>query len=398
MNNPENKIFTTPTVPGRDGFGTLAVLTALARNKKILIGLPFVSALVGLLISLSLSEVYRAGAKILPPQQAQSGAAALLSQLGGAAGVAAGAVGVKSPADLYIGMLKSRTVADKLIHKFQLDKVYGTDSQEKARRMLESNTFISSGKEGIITIEFESKDRKMVAPVANAYISELVGLTSTLAVTEAGQRRVFFERQLALTTENLAKAELSLKSRLNVSGVFSVDTNSRAILETAGKLKAQISAKEIEIDSMAAFVTQQNPTFKRAQQELSSLKAELSRLENGRAETQTERLEQSGGDGLRNARLLREVKYHQMLYELLAKQYEVARIDEAKDGPLIQVLDPAIEPERKSKPKRLLIILSFFVSGLLAAILLILAREHKARMLETDEGRRRWNEFRAALN
>lgn len=386
-----------PTVPGREGFGTLAVLTTLARNRKILFGLPLLSALVGLLISFSLPEVYRSGIKILPPQQAQSGAAALLSQLGGAAGMAAGAVGVKNPADLYIGMLKSRTVADSLVRKFELNKIYGTESQEKARRMLEGNTFISAGKEGIITVEFESEDRKLVAPVANAYISELIGLTGKLAVTEAGQRRIFFERQLAITTENLAKAELSLKSRLDVSGVFSVDTNSRAILETAGKLKAQISAKEIEINSMAAFVTQQNPTFKRAQQELSSLKAELSRLENGRADNAAGHSERSGGEGLRNIRLLREVKYHQMLYELLAKQYEAARIDEAKDGPLIQVLDPAIEPERKSKPKRLLVTISFFVFGLLIALLLILAREFKARLLETDEGHRRWNDFRSEV-
>jgi tyrosine-protein kinase Etk/Wzc len=371
-------------------------MTVLARYKRLIVGLPLAVALAAAAISIALPNVYRAGTKLLPPQQAQSSAAALLSQLGGVAGAAAGVAGLKSPNELYIGMLRSRTVADKLVSRFKLLNEYGTDSPDLARRSLESNTTISTGKDGMITIEVEGENQKLVAPLANAYVEELLALTRVLAVTESSQRRVFFEQQLELSKNNLAQAEMSLKSALNSRGVISVDGESQAIMETVARLRAQASAKEIQLNSMRPFLTTSHPDYKRTAEELSSLHKELSNLENGRSGDAAEpRSEASTRNGFKNIQLLRDVKYYQMLYELLAKQYEVARLDEAKDPSIIQVLDSAIEPERKFKPRRALFVIALTMLAVFVAVLLAFLLDMKRRTMLAPGGARQWEEFKS---
>jgi uncharacterized protein involved in exopolysaccharide biosynthesis len=172
------------------------MLIVLARRKRVLVFLPLASMLIAAVASMFVPDVYRSNATLLPPQQAQSSAAALLSQLGGVGGLAAGVAGIKSPNDLYIGMLQSRTLTDTLINRFALKKEYETESLEKARKKLAENTAIATGKDGLITISVEGERKPMVAQLANGYVDELMKLTRTLAVTEASQRRLFFERQL----------------------------------------------------------------------------------------------------------------------------------------------------------------------------------------------------------
>jgi uncharacterized protein involved in exopolysaccharide biosynthesis len=310
------------------------------------------------------------------------------------AGMASGISSLKSPNDLYVAMLKSRTVADRLIAKFDLKKVYDTDSQEKARKTLEENTAITAGKDGLIVIEVEGKDQKGVAPLANAYAQELSQMTKTLAVTEASRRRVFFEQQLELTKNNLATAESSLKSSLENNGLISVDSESRAMLETIGRLRAQLSAKEIQLNSMRAFVTPANPNYRKVEEELASLRNELGRLENGQAGTQGQNSQSGDQKGLANTKTLRDVKYYQMLYELLAKQYEVARLDEAKDPAIVQVLDQAVDPERKFKPKRAIIMIAAAVASLLAAVAYAFISEAAGKALRSPDAARKWSELK----
>jgi uncharacterized protein involved in exopolysaccharide biosynthesis len=348
----------------KDRIGLLDLVVMLANHKKLVFGFPLGVALVAGLASFALPEAYKATTKLLPPQQSQSSAAALLSQLGGVAGLAAG---IKTPNDVYIGMLKSRVVADRLIAKFDLKKVYKTESQEKARQTLEENTVIDLNKEGLITVSVEYPDRQVVAQVANAYVDELMKMTKTLAVTEASQRRLFYEQQLTDSKNKLAEAEATLKNSLDRNGVISVDNDSRSIIETIGRLRAQISTKEAALNSMAAFITPSNPAYQKAREELNGLKAEVSRLENGRPGNNEGPEVTNNKAGLENVRTLRDVKYYQMLYELLAKQYEAARLDEARDASVIQVLDPAVEPERKVKPKRVVIVLVAWLLGFLLA-------------------------------
>lgn len=379
-------------------FNIVEVLIVLARRKKLLLAFPFLVAVVVAGITVALPNIYLANTRLLPPQQSQSTAGALLAQLGGLAGAVAGGSGLKSPSELYISMLKSRTVADRLIERFDLKKAYGTESQEKARRLLAENTEITAGKDGLITIQVEDQDQKRVALLANSYVDELARLTKTLAITEAAQRRLFFERQLEMSKNNLANAEAAMKNALDKNGVISVDAQSRAVVGTVSTLRAQISAKEIQIGSMRSFVTENNPDYLRAQSELRSLQAELNRLENGR-EAHVENAMQAAGksEGLANIKILRDVKYHEMLYQLLSKQYEAARLDEAKDSSIIQVLDPATTPEQKFKPKRaFIVVLSAFLAGVFAVIWALFS-ESRRRVLAVPEQAAQWSELKKQL-
>lgn len=367
--------------------GILDLLIVLAKYKKLLIWLPLVASAIAAAVAFSLTPVFRASTTLMPPQQPQSGAAALLSQLGGAAGMMAGAAGLKNPNDVYIAMLKSRTVADALINRFALLKLYKLESLEKTRLRLEENSTISAGKDSLITIMVDDEDPKRSAQMANAYVEELEKLTRTLAVTQASQRRLFYERQLERAQAKLADIEAGLKNSIDTRGVISVDSESRAVAETIGRLRAQVSAKEIQLGSMKAFVTPNNVQYRQVQEELDSLRAELARLENGRAGEDRGSATTSKA-GLESIKMLRDLKYHQMLYELLAKQYEMARLDEANDPSVIQVLDPAITPERKFKPKRGLIIVLAGFTAFVLAVAFALAREGFSRGLRSDDGQK----------
>lgn len=373
MNEHQSAVTPGQSATHSSSVDMLDLLLVLAKHKKLLFWMPVLAGVVAGAIAFSLPPVFRASTILLPPQQAQSGAAALLSQLGGAAGMVAGAAGLKNPNDVYIGMLKSRTVADTLIKRFSLLQVYQLKSMEKARLQLEENSTVNTGKEGLITIMVEDEDPKRSAQIANAYVDELEKLTKELAVTQAAQRRLFYERQLEIAKNKLADTEVALKSAIDTHGVISVDSESRAVAETIGRLHAQVSAKEIQIGSMQAFVTSNNVEYKRAQEELDSLRSELNRLENGRPADSGQPPRSKAG--FESIRMLRELKYHQMLYELMAKQYEMARLDEANDPSVIQVLDPAISPERKFKPKRGLIIVVAAITALVLAMAWALVSE-----------------------
>lgn len=379
---------TTP--PGNQADAPLGeLLLLLGRRRRLVLGLPVAAALVALLVSLLLPRWYDGTTRILPPQQAQGGAAALLGQLGGLGGLAGamgGSLGLKNPADLHIGMLKSDTVADALIARFGLQAAYDERYRADTRKELAKHTRITSEKSGIITIQVEARDPKVAADMANAYVEELHRLTSTLAVTEAAQRRVFFEGQLQQTKERLADAEVKLRQAIEAGGLVSVDAQSRATVETVARLRATISAKEIQLGSMRAYATEGNPDRLRAEQELASMRRELARLESGTGldlrEAPGVEGAKPGGGGVGNIRLLREVKYQEVLFELMARQYELARVEEAKEAPLVQVLDRAVPPERKSRPRRALIVIASAAAALFLSALWAVALE------ELDRARR----------
>jgi uncharacterized protein involved in exopolysaccharide biosynthesis len=352
----------------------LDVLLFLAAHKRALLGIPLVGAVIAAVISLLMPNYYAAVTKILPPQQNQSSAAMALAQLGSAAGLASTSLGIKNPNDLYVGMLKSRTVADRLIERFALQKLYDRATLLDTRRVLEQRTAISHGRDGIITVQFEDTDPARAAEIANGYIEELYKLTQTLAVTEAGQRRLFLEKQLKLTRDALADAEVELKKTQEATGLIKLDEQGRAIIEAVAKLRGLIAAKEVEAATMRAFATERNPTYVRTQQELAGLRLELTRLE------KASRNPNKDGDifvptgkvpeaGLEYVRRFRDVKYYETVFELLAKQFEIAKIDEARDTSIVQVLDRALPPERKSRPHRTLIVVVTGLAALLAALL-----------------------------
>src|SRR5258708_7573334 len=366
-----------------DGVSPLDLLIVLAKHKRIVIGVPFVVGIAAVIISLLLPNIYTGTTRILPPQQSASAATALLSQLGGAvgglAGAAGGALGIRNLNDLYVGMLKSRTVADNLISRFELGKVYDQTLLSDARRRLEERTTITSGRDGIINVEIDDKDPKRAADLANAYVEELMKLTKVLAVTEASQRRLFFERQLLQAKDNLTSAEISARQGLQKGGLAQVDAQGRSMIEVTARLRAQISAKEVQLGSMRTFAAEGNPELQRTQQEMEALRRELARIEGASPVSAVGKRDVSGSSGLDNLGRLRDVKYYEFLYELLAKQYELAKIDEAKDATVIQVMDQAIEPHRRSTPKRRLIVLLWTLLALFASIVWAFVREAASR-------------------
>src|SRR6266568_2888494 len=354
--------------PADQEVSLLDLLIVLAKHKVLVLGLPAAAAVVSIAISLLLPNIYTGTTKVLPPQQTQS-TSAVLAQLGSLAGLAGGAVpGLKNPNDLYVGMLKSRTVADNIIRRFDLNQLYDKKYQSETRKRLEKETTIVAGKDGIITVEVDDEDPKRAADLANAYVDELFKLTTVLAVTEASQRRLFFERQLDLARVSLVKAETEARKALEQGGLAAVDAQGRTAVETAARLRAQNSVKEVQIGAMRTFASEGNPELKLAQQEIEVMKRELARSE-GTTGNKTVQAVAEKGSGIDNLGLLRNVKYYETMYGLLAQQYESAKIDEAKDSAIIQVMDKAVEPDRKSKPRRwLIVVLSTLVAGLLSVL------------------------------
>jgi uncharacterized protein involved in exopolysaccharide biosynthesis len=383
-----------------EGINLLDLLIVLARHKRTVFGVPLVAAIGAAIVSLLLPNVYTGTTRILPPQQSASAASALLNQLGGAMllGIGGGSgLGVRNPNDLYVGMLKSRTVVDNLIARFNLNKVYQQELQSSTRLALQGNTSIAAGRDGIITIEVNDKDPKRAAELANAYVDELMKLTKVLAVTEASQRRLFFERQLLQVKDNLTAAEIAARQGLQKGGLAQVDAQGRSMIEVTARLRAQISAKEVQIGSMRTFAAEGNPELQRTQQELEALRRELARIEGSSPVAAVGKGEAVGSGGLDNLGRLRDVKYYEFLYELLAKQYELAKIDEARDATIVQVMDKAIEPDRKSKPKRtLIVLLSAIVAGLVA-VLWAFVREAREKARGDPEHARRLGELKALL-
>ncbi len=356
-----------------DEISLLDLVIVLVKHKKLILGLPFVVAVLAAGYSLLLPNIYTGTTRILPPQ-GQSSSSALLAQLGGLASLAGGMASIKSPNDLYIGMLKSRTVADNLIQRFGLMQVYEAKYPSQARQGLAGVTKITAGVDGIITIQVDDRDPKRAAELANAYVDELFKLTKVLAVTEASQRRLFFERQFEQARDNLTKAEADARQAMDRGGLVQVEGQGRAIIENTARLRGQITVKEVQIGAMRTFATDNNPDLKFAQQELESLKRELARIE-GTSGSKAGNGQENDNSGIDSVSLLRNVKYQETVYELLAKQFELAKIDEAKDSAVVQVMDKAIEPDRKTKPWRTLIVLLSALAALFAGILWAFVRE-----------------------
>lgn len=348
------------TVEEDDDISLLDLLQVVADNLRLLIVVPLCAGLVALGITFLVKPTYTASTKFLPPQQQQSTAAAMLQSLGALGGLAGAATGLKNPADQYVAFLKSRSIQDVLIDKFKLVERYEGKLKTEARIALESYSRIGTGKDNLIVIEVDDHDPQFAAVLANAYVEELGIMLNGLAVTEAQQRRVFFEKQLIGAKENLVRAEQALKS----SGVNSsaLKASPQAAVDGLAKLKAAITSQEVRLASMRGYLAESAPDFKQAVTELFALRTQLTRAE------KEEPSELAGSSDYISK--FRDFKYHETLFELFAKQYEIARVDESREGALIQVIDSAQAPEKKSKPQRALIAVA--TSLAVAFVLLIL--------------------------
>lgn len=328
-----------------DEISLLDLLQVIVENLRILILAPLGVGILALGISFFIPPSFTANTAFLPQQQA-SAAASMLQSLGAIGGIACAAAEIKDLADQYVAFLQSRAVQDALIKRFDLQERYQQDFQESTRKTLAGMSKISAGKDGLITIAVEEEDPQIAADIANAYVDELSQLLSRLAVTEAQRRRVFFEKQLQQTKAKLVAAQQTLAA----SGVSVAELNISpdVALEGPARLRAEVTAQEVKLASMRSYLTENAPAFKQAMSTLTALKKQLSLAE--KVQNPSERSQDN--DYINN---YREYKYQETLFELFAKQFELAKIDEGRESPVIQVVDVAQVPELKSKPKKALI-------------------------------------------
>jgi uncharacterized protein involved in exopolysaccharide biosynthesis len=347
-----------------DEISLLDLLQTIVDNLRLLILGPLVVGLAVLGISFAVPPTFTATVKFLPPQQQQSAAASMLASLGGLGGLA-GAAGIKNPADQYLAFMKSNSVQDELIARFKLQERYEKKFKDDTRKELTGNTRASSGKDGLITVQIDDKDPKFAAELANAHVEELQKLLARLAVTEAQQRRAFFEKQLSQVKEKMIAAEQALRATgVNTSTLKSNPTS--ALAAVAG-LKAQVTAQEVKVGAMRGYLAETAPDFKQAMTELANLRSQLAKQEKDEPAAIA-----GQGDYVTK---FREFKYQETLFELFARQFEMAKVDESREGAVIQVLDAAQPPERKSKPKKALIAIIATLAAGFALLLFVFIRQ-----------------------
>lgn len=371
-----------------DEIGILDFAQVLVDHLRLLIVVPVLVGCAALAVGFVMSPVYTAATRFLPPQQQQSMSASMLQSLGALGGLAAGAGGIKNPGDQYIAFLKSESVQDPLIAQFKLVERFEDTYVDDARRKLEKFTRFTNGKDGIITIEYDDEDPAFAADMANAYVAKLGDLLSRLAVTEAQQRRVFFERQLLEAKNKLIKAEQALKATGIDRSVLRMTPQSA--VEGIARLQAQISAQEVKVVSMRGYLAAGSPDLRQAQTELGALQGQLRKAQ------QEEPPVAAGASNDYIARF-RDFKYSETLFELYAKQYELARVDESREGALIQVVDPAKPPERRSSPRRGTMAV---VSALIAFFLIVIYAFFSSAMTRGEEkhiSRRKIEKLRASM-
>ncbi len=383
-------------LPPEEEISLLDLLIVLARRRRLILKCVLGTTLAGVIAAVLWPVRYTATTSILPPQQGSSAGSALMAQLGSLGSIASlgggGALGLKNPNDLQVAMLKSRTVEDAMLDRFHLQQRYDEKRRSDARKKLEKEVDIDSGsKDGIIRISVTDRDPHFARDMAEGYVDLFKKFSATLAVTEASQRRLFFEQQLGQAKDNLATAEEDLKKTEQKTGLIQLDAQARAAIGLVADLRGQIAAKEVQIATMQAYATGENPNLQIAQQQLAGLRAQEEKM-GAASEGATNALIPRGNmpaAGIEYVRKLRDVKYYETIFDLIARQYEVAKVDEAKEGSVVQVVDRAVVPDRHSSPQRTLIIIGSVVLGLILGIAWVFSAEGLARISNNPEERSR---------
>lgn len=343
------------------------IASALLAKWQRVVAVPFGAAFLALGASYLVTPTFTARTTFMPPQQQQSQAAGALASLGALAGISGG---VRNTGEQHVTFAQSRTIADRMIERFELKAAYDEKLLHDTRLKLAANTRVNLGKkDGVITLEVDDTDPKRATDMANAYVEELRKLTAGLTLTEAQQRRAFFEGQLKQVRAKLDAAQMALQG----SGVSeaTIKAEPKAAVDALAKLRAEVTNAEVRLQMLTSSLADTTPEVRQQTAAVTRLRSELARASQA---------EQSTSGGYIGA--YREFKYQEGLFDLIARQYELARVDESRDGGQLQVIDAALVPERKSKPKRSQWMITAFVLGLLAIgaqVTLAMLRERNRR-------------------
>jgi uncharacterized protein involved in exopolysaccharide biosynthesis len=383
------------------GIGLVDLLTWLGQSKGMVAAVTLVAAFGSLGYALTLTPIFTARTTLLPPgSQQQSSSGAALAALGSLGGLAGG-LGAKTPDELYVALLKSDSVQRSLAERFALMARYEAKTYESLRKTLPNYIRVTSDKKtGIITVEVDDKEPQFAAELANAHAGEIAKVLGRLAVSEAQVRRVFFEQQLKDTKENLVKAEQALRVVQEKSGVIVLDKQAEALIAGAAMVRGQIAEREVQLKVLRNSATEANPDVQRLSSELGALRGELARMESSRGGAAGSTVDMPVGKipaaAIDYVRARRELKLQETLLESMIRQYEIAKLDEAKDAPLLQQVDVALPPDYKSKPSRAKLVLGSTLLALIAAMVVAIWRGYSAARAEGEDPQRQL--ARAALS
>jgi len=384
------------SLPGSvDGAPDIMRYWRMIRHRKKLVAMvTFAVTMLAMVMSLLTPKSYQSTTLLLPQLEAMHGGGGLAGILASAGGLegAANNLGISLPGapatdvELFMAILKSRTMADALIKKFNLQEVYKTEKMIDTRKRLEAWTSITMSKEKAVKIVVEDTSPQLAADIANAYVSELDRLNQTLNVSKSAQTRKFLQNQLQEAQKKLHQSEEALKEFQTANRAIAMEAQSQGLFEATAAIQNQIMAQQIELEIKDSFLSQNNPEMERGRSIINELRKQLAALDTGKSGKGMLR-----GDRLRPAitavptlalqygRLLREVKVQETLYGLLSSEYEQARYQEARDTPTVEILDLAIPAEQKSHPINSVNTLFGGVVGMILSVLLALLLEYRDR-------------------
>ncbi|MBV5338448.1 MAG: lipopolysaccharide biosynthesis protein [Deltaproteobacteria bacterium] len=373
-----------PEIEGEEEINLLELLQVVVRNLPLILKITTIAVILSVAYSLTLKNVYTARTTLLPPQKDSGGggAAALVAAMGG--GLAGLTGGLGGSADLYLGILKSRSVSDAVIKRLDLNTELKSKNADSTRAALQGMVKFQAGKDGIITITADYTDPVKAALLANTFVDELQKISQQLSLTKASTERSFLDKRLVVVKQDLKKAEEEMKVFQEKYKTIKADAQAAVAIEGIARLQAEVVSKEVQLAALRNSMTDESSEVRTMMAGLTRLKSQLNSMSGSGGGGVIPSVGNAPSIGVEYIRRLRELKTQEALYEQLTKQFEMAKINEARDSSSIQVLDEAVTPLRKSKPKRSLIVILSAVTAFFCSIFLVFIKEYLAKLSPED--------------
>ena len=379
-----------------------AKLRLLWDRRRFVLRCVVVGLVVGTLVAFLIRNRYESTAQLMPPDPQSTSNPAMLAGLSGSTGMgllAGDLLGIKSTGALFVGVLRSRTVEDRVVDRFDLERVYGTSLRMKARKKLAQCTAIGEDrKSGIITITVTDRDPNRAAAIAAAYVDELNTLIAQLSTSSARRERIFLENRLIAVKQDLESAEKDFSQFASSKGAIDITEQGKAMVGAAATLEGQLIAAQSELEGLKQIYSDQNVRVRSTQARINEMRQQIRRL-GGVSGTGAENVNDPGKElpyptlrqlpilGVPYADKLRHLRVQEAVFETLTKQNELAKVEEAKEIPSVKVLDVPVVPEHKTYPPRLLIMVWGVICGGIVAIGWVVGQHHWKETDARDPGK-----------